>query len=134
MIRTPKTFHACPRTSSRLRPNDSKTPLFSRTIEGGMSAHQVRRIRPGTMRKTSPKAIPSPARIDAPRSGHTRGQTFEKVSLTPRSDRPSRMSATASTSAPVSQKIPISRMIAPTSAPHWPRKMARTSVIELATR
>ena len=44
---TPNTCQPCPRTSSRLRPNESSTPRRSITITGAITAQIVSRKRPG---------------------------------------------------------------------------------------
>ena len=51
---TPKTVQPCPRTSSRERENDSPTCFPSRTITGTIKHHQVKKIRPGTMKQHQP--------------------------------------------------------------------------------
>ena len=66
---SPKTFQPLPRTSSRLRENDSPAERCSRTITGMITAQIVIRKRPGTMRRMSPIVIASPARMPATATG-----------------------------------------------------------------
>ncbi len=62
---TPKTFKSQPRTSSRLRENESKAPTLSSTITGTITAHHVRSTRPGMISRTNPMPIAIPATMDA---------------------------------------------------------------------
>ena len=70
---TPNTCQPLPRTSSRLRPNESNTPTRSITIAGTMTAQIVSRMRPGTMSNTNPIAIAIAARRPTRNNGAMNG-------------------------------------------------------------
>ena len=93
----PKTCQPWPRTSSRLLPKASNTPLSSTTMDGAMTDQIVSRIRPGTMIRTNPIAIAMPARMPFRMSVPTYGAACEKSSPTVKSLRPSRTSWTSFT-------------------------------------
>jgi hypothetical protein len=124
---TPNTFQPLPRTSSRLRPNDSITPFLSSTITGTMTLQITSRNRPGTMSSARPIAIAIPARIPATINVPSLGRTRWNVSPIVRSRRPSRTSATASTRAPCNQKTPTMPTRAPRRTPNQPKISASSN-------
>lgn len=74
---TPKTGHPFPRTSSRERPNASKTPACSMTITDAMTAQAVNRMMPGTNSKTKPRPTARPhRRADADQGSITGAADF----------------------------------------------------------
>jgi len=97
---TPKTCQPLPLTRARERPKASIAPLCSTTITGAITDQMVSRIRPGTMIKARPIAMPIPARMPAPISGRITGQVSSTRSLTEESRVPSWTSRTRLTTMP----------------------------------
>ena len=102
-IITPKTVQPCPRTSSRLRESAASAPGVSNTTTGAVTDQIVSRIRPGTIRNTSPTPTPRPATSPATSSCPSTGVTEANSSPSDASTRPSCTSCTVLATMPAYQ-------------------------------